>query len=73
MTRLTDYLEDSGTDEARKYTVSNYWPRPDATVENVQGMYKKMVSSESGARQQSTQQNGQSDGQANGRANGALK
>lgn len=50
----------------RKYTVGNYWPRPDATVENVQKMYKKMVSSESGIKQQSVVKNGQSNGQANG-------
>ncbi|KAL5438051.1 hypothetical protein PMIN07_005582 [Paraphaeosphaeria minitans] len=53
-------------DELWKYTVSNYWPRPDATVENVQGMYKRMVSSESGAKQQTVPEQAKSKGQANG-------
>lgn len=46
--------------------MTNYWPRADATVENVQGMYKRMVSSESGVKQQSAPEKSQTNGQTNG-------
>ncbi|KAJ4296768.1 ATP-dependent DNA helicase Hrp3 [Kalmusia sp. IMI 367209] len=49
-------------DDLWNYTVNNYWPRSDVTVENVQRMYKKMVSSESGVKQQSVPENGHTNG-----------